>query len=172
MEQEHVIVHILLRLKLGILCHKPRKGLLASWQVVQFVLEDDTGMQQSVFDNLVAGSHLFLGEWYLRQVVFTLVRVVDGRVHLLLKLGLLFLHLGNGVLLLLCQLRQFLCRACSRHYRLIVSLPVVHVLTLAPQPLEGLLTLRHRLLTVEVPYRGARLLCRCGRGGGLVRRQR
>ena len=57
-----------------------QQGFPAQWQVVELVLEDDSGMIQTVFQQLVALSQLFWGERNLCQVILASVRIVDGTV--------------------------------------------------------------------------------------------
>ena len=54
---------------------------LTQCQMVQFVLEDHTAMIESILDDLVTGLYLFLGEWYLSEVVFPFVGIIGSTVH-------------------------------------------------------------------------------------------
>ena len=54
---------------------------LTQCQMVQFVLEDHTAMIESILDDLVTGLYLFLGEWYLSEVVFPFVGIIGSTIH-------------------------------------------------------------------------------------------
>ena len=112
-------------------------------------------MEQAVLYNQVALSHLVLRKGNLQQVVFSFVRIVGGTV--VLQVGQTVGDARQAVrhfqTLQRSQTVGNLLILLSRHahHRLVHALPVVHVLALAPLALEGLLTLRHGLLVVEVP---------------------
>ena len=55
---------------------EPHQMALAERQVVEFVLEDDTSMEEPVLYDAVAGSLLLVGERYLGQIVFAFVGIV------------------------------------------------------------------------------------------------
>ena len=156
-EQEEMIVDICHLLILGILGEQPVELLLAQRQVVEFVLEDDTAVEESVHDDGIAGRNLLFGEGNLLEIVFTLVGVVLGRVLDVLQRVADGLGGGDGVLLLL---REFLLVEAG-HDGLVHALPVVHILPFAPQALELRLALAHRQGIVEIP-RAALLVLRWG----------
>ena len=79
-EQEQVVPCLVVVLVVGIVGGQACQHLLAQLQVVEFVLDDDAGMVETVLDGIVAGCHLFLRKGYLCQVVFTIVRILGGRV--------------------------------------------------------------------------------------------
>ena len=84
-EQVEMIVYIIHVLILRIVVSQSAQRLLAEWQVVELILEDDARMIESVFKQLVAFCQLFRGEWNLSHVVLPLVRVVHGAVGNLLE---------------------------------------------------------------------------------------
>ena len=139
------IVHVLV---FRILVGHATEMLLAQQQVIELVFEDDAGVVQSVHDDEVACLHLFLGEWYLREVVFAFVGIVMGTVGNETERVLNGFRLRDGVALLVGQLSL---SAESAHNRLVDALPVVHVLTLSPLSLESGLSLVDCHLVVEVP---------------------
>ena len=152
-EQVEVVVYVVHLLELAVLVGKPAQVTLAEPQVVQLVLEDDSRVEESVLDHLVAGCHLFLGKGNLRQVVLALVRVVLGAVghvcqrvldgHCLrYRVGLL----GRQVVVV-----RSVGACCRSHHRLVHAPPVVLVLALSPQFLERRLTLSDGYRVVEVP---------------------
>ena len=55
---------------------EPVELFFAEAEVVEFVLEDDAGMEQSIGNDGMALLFLFLFEWDLLQVVLTLMRIV------------------------------------------------------------------------------------------------
>ena len=101
----------------------------------------------------MAGGLLFFREWYLRQVVLTLMRVLLHTV----RQQFLFLHpfllCSYRVTLLIgkvCQL-SLVVRRLTAHHGLVITLPVIYVVAPAPLSLESLLTLNHSLCIVEIP---------------------
>ena len=76
MEQEHVIVDIGHLFKLREVSHESCELLFAERQIVEFILEDDARIVESILNDQVTCGHLLFGKWYLCQIVFTLVRVV------------------------------------------------------------------------------------------------
>ena len=135
-------------------------------EVVELVLEDDAAVVESVHDNQVGGFHLFLGEGDVLQVVFAFMRIVLGAVGNLLQRILHGCCLCQRVALLVGPLFH-LCGI--GHDGLIDTLPVVHVLTLSPLSLEGLLSLINGHGVVEVPgVIPSGIHRRKGRGVGLV----
>ena len=61
-----------------ILCGQSFQVFAAQVQVVQLVFKDDARMEQTVFYQIVTLGNLFFGKRYLRQIVFALMRVVQG----------------------------------------------------------------------------------------------
>ena len=154
-EQVEVIPHLVHLLKLREAVRQAQQLLLGQTQVLELVLEDDASMEQTVLYNQVALSHLILREGNLQQIVFSFVGIVGGTV--VLQIGQTVGDARQAVSHFqtlqrsqaVCNLLILLSR--HAHHRLVHALPVVHVLALAPLALEGLLTLRHGLLVVEVP---------------------
>ena len=159
---EHV-VHLLVG---GVLVGKSSQLPFSETEVVELVLEDDAAVVESVHDDQVGGFHLFLGEGDVLQVVFAFMRIVLGAVGDLLQRILHGCRLCQRVALLVGPL----FRLCGiGHDGLIDTLPVVHVLTLSPLPLEGLLSLINGHGVVEVPgVIPSGIHRRKGRGIGLV----
>ena len=152
-EQEEVVIHVVHVLVVGILVGEPSQMSLAEPQVVELVFEDDARMVESVLQYLVAGCHLLLGEGYLRQVVLAAVRVEGGAVggRRLVVRQAVGRHVGSVVV---CQSVGVVGCLRARHHRLVDALPVVHILALAPQFLEGGLTLADGQRVVEIPCVG------------------
>ena len=61
-----------------ILCSQSLQILSAQVQIVQLVFKDDARMEQTIFYQIVTLGNLFFGKRYLRQIVFALMRVVQG----------------------------------------------------------------------------------------------
>ena len=165
-EQEQVVPALVVLHIVGILGSQSRQCLLTEPEIVEFVLEDDARMEEAVLDQVVAGSPLLVREGYLRQVVFALMGVEGGTVGCCLLLyggavGCLSIRVYQGGVARRLRLAVGLLEA---DHRLVQALPVVLVLALAPQSLEGLLTLADRLRIIEIPQSGV------GRGTGHRRR--
>ena len=77
-----MVVCLILRFKGGVLFFESAESLLTQRQVVEFVFEYYCRLQQTLHYNLVALSLLFVSKRNLCQIVFALMRIVDGRVHL------------------------------------------------------------------------------------------
>ena len=105
-------------------------------------------MEQSVFYDFIAFSHLFGCERYLFQVVFTLVWVVVGAVHGVFDGVLHGLHGRNGVALFVGKLLE---SRSLRHNSLVHALPVVNVLAPSPKLLERGFSLAYGHGVVEIP---------------------
>ena len=133
---------------------EPREVFLAQFQEVEFVLENDPGVEQSVLYDKVAGLHLLLGERYLREVVLPFVRVVLRAVQAVVYRVLHSLRRRYRVALPVGELRHVVLR----HHRAVHALPVVNVLAPPPQFLERRLSLVHRHLVVEIPLAVLHLL--------------
>ena len=139
------IVHLLV---CGVLVGESPQLLFAKAQIVEFVLEDDTAVMESVHDDEIGGLHLFLGERNVLQVVFAFVGIV------LRTVGDLAQRVFHGCCL--CQRVALLVGPLlhlrdTGHDGLVDALPVVHVLALSPLPLECLFSLIHGHGVVEVP---------------------
>ena len=145
-------------LKFGEVGHQTIELLFAERQMVEFILENDARMIESVLNDEVAGRDLFFGERNLRQIVFAFVRVVLRTVFHLFQRVLNSLLTGNRVEHFL---RHFPL-VDSTHHRLIGALPVIDILALAPQPFKTLLALLHGQRIVKIPF--SALLLGVGRG--------
>ena len=160
-EQPQVIPRLVITLVFRVLAGQSCKGLLAQRQVVELVLEDDAGVEQTFLDDIVALGHLFLSKRNLCQVVLAVMRVEGCAVGL---------FCGNAVACCTCfaSTTGFRCRHVGLlqtvaillagdagrihiHHRSVNALPVVRILTLAPLSLESLLTLADGLRIIEVP---------------------
>ena len=143
-----MIVGFVAVLILWVVVDETTQSLLAETEVVELILEDDTRMEQSVFQELVALGDLLWCERYLCQVILTLVRVVLGTVgNLLQRVGYLG-GMGERITHLVGHLLGTLCRGDNG---LVDALPVVHVLTFAPLALELCLALAYGQRRIEVP---------------------
>ena len=153
-EQEEVIPRLVHLFVGGILVGQAGQLLLGQTVVLQLILEDHTGIIQTIHDNQVALGFLFVGKGYLCQVVLAVVRVVGQCVGLGRKT---VLALSNIRVLRVFQTAQavgnFLCafHVQIAYNGLVRALPVVGILTLAPLLLERLFTLVHGHLVVEIP---------------------
>ena len=90
---EH-IVHVLIFLEMFL---NASQGLLAQWQVVELVFEDDSRVIQTVGEQGVACLQLFGGEGNLGQIVFTFVGIILRTVGYLLDGVFLYGCLRQGV---------------------------------------------------------------------------
>ena len=155
-EQEEVVIDLVHVGVALILVGQTRQVFLAQPEVVELVLEYHAGMEEAVHNQGVALFHLLGSEGYLGEVVLALVRVVlqtvGGRCQRVLQRFLA----GYGVALLV---GEFVLLSHASHHGLVDALPVVHILSLAPQLLEGGLALAHGDGVVEVPLAVA---CRGG----------
>jgi len=137
---------------------------MAEAEVVEFVFEDDTRVEQSFLDDVITLLALLFGEGNLCQVVFALMRIIDCRVgRNFRRVGLV---LADRVFRIFWNLRTVRTICTIRilrntgYHRQVDALPVVLVVTLAPEALEHLLTLTDGLRVVEIPgFRGC-----CSRG--------
>ena len=75
------IIHVLV---FRILVVESHEVFLTQLKEVEFILEYDARMIESVHDDEVACLHLLFGERYLCEVILTLVRIVLRAVHLAL----------------------------------------------------------------------------------------
>ena len=148
-EQEEVVIHIVHLLVVGIEVGETAQLTFTQTEVVETVLENDTGVVQTVFDDIVAGGYLFFGERYLRQVVFSFVGVVLCAVGDVVQRVLQRLGLGDGVAHLVGHF--YIIAADVAHDGLVRTLPVVGILALTPLTLKSGLALVHGHLVVEIP---------------------
>ena len=74
-EQVEMIVNIVHVLKVWILVGKSAQVAFAQPQVVEFIFKDDAGVEEAVFQNLVAGCHLFFRKRNLGQIILPFMRV-------------------------------------------------------------------------------------------------
>ena len=71
-----MIVDVIHLLKLRIVSYQSVKLLFAERKVIELILENHSGIVQSVLYDKVACQLLIFAERYLREVVFAFVRVV------------------------------------------------------------------------------------------------
>ena len=162
------VVHVLVG---GVVVDESSQCLLTERKVVELVLENDATVVETIHDNHVAGLFGIFAEWDVFKVVCALMRVVFGLLAFFFFSFLGFLRLHQRVALLVGQL--CFIGGGTGHYRLVVALPVVGVLTFTPQLLKLLLALCDSQLVVEVPVLGLLVDCRhglLGFVGRLVRR--
>ena len=148
MKQEKMVIDIGHLLKFGEVGQQAHKLLLAEAEMVEFVLENDTRMVESVLNDEVAGGDLIFRERNLRQIIFALVRIVLRTVRHLFQRVLNGLLSGNRIEHFL---RHF-APVHSAHDRLIDALPMIDVFTLSPLSFKGLLALLHRQGIVKIPF--------------------
>ena len=157
-----MVVHLVHVFVVRILVGDAHQVFLTQSQVVEFILEDHTRMEESVADDGIAGCLLFLRKRYLCQIVLSIMGVASC-----LCLLFLSLHLGRVLHHLFTGLRHTggivtLCRI-EVHDGLVHTLPVVGIRTLTPQSLESSLSLVDGHRVVEVPLSVALLYLRSWR---------
>ena len=84
-EQIQVIISIVKMLIIRIVVDQSEQGFLTQCQIVELILEDNTGMIQTVFQQSVAFCQLFWSKRNLSQIILTLMWVIDGAVCGLLE---------------------------------------------------------------------------------------
>ena len=62
-----------------VVARQTRQMFLAEGQIVEFILEDDAGMEEAVLDDIVAGGLLLIAEGNLCQIVFPSVGILGRR---------------------------------------------------------------------------------------------
>ena len=98
------------------------------------------------------GSSLrFFREWYLGQIVFSLMRIIDSRIQTLFFLLLGFFNSSQGIALLICHSFEAICSKDILYNSLIIALPIIDIFALTPQTLETLLSLQYCLRIIEIP---------------------
>ena len=128
-----MVQHIVQMLIILVLVLYAPQGFLAQCEIVEFVLENDTRMVEPIGQHLVARRNLFVRERYLRQVIFTFVRIILSTVCKMLDRVFTFCHLHQRVTYFI---GHFLCLCMHYHNRLVDTLPVIYILALSPHFLE------------------------------------
>ena len=149
-EQVEVIVGIIEMFVCNVLLHQSLQHAFAFVQIIEFIFQDDAGMQQSVVQNLIAFCHFLFGERNLSEIVGTLMRIFFCTQVLLLFLFKVFL---------LCLVEERIALLVGHffytfgigNYGLVAPSPVVDVLSLAPEAFKLLLALDYGRLGVEIP---------------------
>ena len=149
-EQVEVIVGIIEMFVCNVLLHQSLQHAFAFVQIIEFIFQDDAGMQQSVVQNLIAFRHLLFGERNLSEIVGTLMRIFFCTQVLLLFLFKVFL---------LCLVEERIALFISHffyafgigNYGLVAPLPVVDILSLAPETLKLLFALGYGRLGIKIP---------------------
>ncbi|CUQ61303.1 Uncharacterised protein [Segatella copri] len=121
-----------------VLLYQSLQHAFAFVQIIEFVFQNDAGMQQSVVQDLIAFCHLLFGERNLSEIVGTLMRIffcTQVLLFLLLKVFIshFFYTFGIG------------------YYGLVAPLPVVYVLSFTPEAFKLLFALGYGRLGVEIP---------------------
>ena len=147
-KQEEMIICFIEILVVLVIVSKAAQVLLSKHKIVELVLENNTCMEQSVFNYLVTLSHLFRSKRYLFQVILALVWIVLCAVERVLDRILHGLGSRYGVAHLV---GKFLRHAGLRHDSLVGTLPVVDILAPSPQFLERSLTLADGSRVVKIP---------------------
>ena len=128
-----------------VLAYETQQTALGEREIVELVLEYYACIVERVHNQEVAFGLLLVGEWYLRQVVFALVRVGNSAVGQSRRN-----RVGNK----LCSISHSLIVVIAHsHNGLVGAPPVVYVLALAPEFPESGLALAHSHRIVEVPLR-------------------
>ena len=98
------------------------------------------------------GSSLrFFREWYLGQIVFSLMRIIDSRIQTLFFLLLSFFNSSQRIALFICHSFEAVCPKDILYNSLIITLPIINIFALTPQTLETLLSLQYCLRIIEIP---------------------
>ena len=138
-QQEEVIIHFIHLLELRIIVGQAVKLLFAEAQVVEFVLEDDTGMIQSVGDDGMAFGFLLLLERNLLQVILPFVRII---LRTVLYGGQRVLRGFHGRIQGVCDLVLWvIAKGQVANDGFVGALPVVLILSFSPLLLESGFTL-------------------------------
>ena len=138
-------------LVVGIVRCKPTQIALSQSQILYLVLNNDSRMIESIFDDLVASSLLLFSKRYLCQIILTLMRVEGTRIHWSHRRGV---AIGCHLVLrryLSAVLRFVLVRRGHTHHGVIKPPPVVGILAFSPFALEGGLTLTYGCGVIEIP---------------------
>ena len=144
-EQKEVIIGIGDAFGRFVLAYETQQTALGEREIVELVLEYYARIVECVHNQTVAFCLLLVGEWYLRQVVFALVRVGNSAVGQSRRN-----RIGNK----LCSVSHSLIVVIAHSYNgLVGAPPVVYVLALAPEFPESSLALTHSHRVVEVPLR-------------------
>ena len=141
---ERLVVFLIFRETVG----QSAQVFLTQQQVVQLVFEDDTGVEQSVFDDIVALGHLVFGEGYLLHVILAFVWVVLGVFQRVFHRVFLCFQGSDRVALFV---GQFHLTVVHGHHCLVDTLPVIYVFALAPLFLECFLALADGHGIIEIP---------------------
>ena len=68
-------------LVVGVIGSQSAQIAFADAQALHLILQDDACMEQTILDDIVTDGLLLIGEWDLRQVIFTVVRIKGGTIH-------------------------------------------------------------------------------------------
>ncbi len=147
-EQEQVIVRLVHVFIVSIFVSQSSQRLFAQRQIVEFILKDNAGVEQSVHNRFVTFCDLFLRERNLCQIILPFVRVVLCTVSHILDRILHCRHISKRVAHLVGHLVNALS-LCDDSF--VDTLPVVHILSLSPKFLESRLTLVNSHLVIEIP---------------------
>ena len=150
-KQEQMIVQLILWFKFRIVIHESVELLLTESQIIELILKDDTRMIQAVFYHLMSSSLRFVRERYLRQIVLSLMWIINSRIQTLFFLLLCFFYSSKGVALLISHHFETVCLKNILYNSLVVSSPVINIFTFTPQALECLLSLQYCLRVIEIP---------------------
>ena len=147
-EQEQVIVSLVHVLIVSIFVSQSSQGFFAQRQIVEFILKDNSRVEQSVHNRFVALRDLFLRERNLCKIILPFVRVVLCTVSHILYRVLHSRHIGKRIAHLVSHLVDALSLSDNR---LVYTLPIVYILPLSPEFLESRLTLVNSHLVIEIP---------------------
>ena len=149
-EQVEVIVGIIEMFVCCVLLHQSLQHAFAFVQIIEFVFQNDAGMQQSVVQNLIAFCHLLFGKRNLSEIVGTLMRIffcIQVLLFLLLKVFLLCLVEERIALFI----SHFFYTFGIGYYGLVAPSPIVYVLSLTPEAFKLLFALGYGRLGIEIP---------------------
>ena len=146
-----MIVQLILWRIIRIVSHEPVKLLLTKGQIIQFILEDDARIIQSLLYHLMSCRLCLFGEWYLSQIILSLMWIIDSRIQTFFFLLLGFFYCCNGIALFVCHHLEAVGLKNIFYNSLIIAAPIIDILTFSPQALETLLTLQNCLRIIEIP---------------------
>ena len=149
-----MIVQLILWRIFRIVSHESVKLLLAERQIIEFIFEDNARIIQPILYHLMSCCLCLFGERYLCQIILSLMRIINSRIHTLLFFLLGFLHSHQRIALLICHHLETICLKDVFYNSLIITSPVINIIALTPHTLEGLLSLQYCLRIIEIPRCG------------------
>ena len=177
-EEEHMVTGFVETVELGELPFQTAEGFCGKGEVLKLVLLHDGSVEERFAQDGVRLRLLLCSKWDLCQIVFALVRVVDGVVLLCLfgcqtclflslflllepSLDVFLAHSGGSERILYGLLEGLdavgggivvgIMVVVGKH-RAVAAAPVVLVLSVSPRFFESLLALVYQLDVIEIPF--------------------